>query len=467
MQRLNTILLLSFSLLLFQVCTEPSRNNPFDPGSETYNITPAQSDSIRQFAPDCLPGDSCIEKARQQARIQQKGDNTKYKFSFEPDYPNEISTKYILLRGEFRLKPRDTLVFLKISGEPIQWKRVDVNLVQWEKMLFLEEDTNRVTIQAKSNLNQPFAKTIEYVHKPGSKDSFKPIVLINLSDNEISESTDFLLTGMVYDDSPSTVWVEYNDNSATEATIIGTSWYYKLTLRPGQVDTVVVYGKDNSLQQSPKIKYAINCTATELSTIDNDAPILEVLWPKGGDQVVDDPIVEFSIRATDTTSGVNPPMIIAKNPSGTSHQNPTTRVINTDLYKGSVTLQNTINEIEIVVRDKSPNANETRISFVQRVEIPPDTTKPTITLISHQDGEKVSFPSVTIEAEIRDDSGINPESVVIKVNTSEVFQMTSTNQANLYEANINLNPGENTIQITAQDFISHLNQETITFVLKY
>jgi hypothetical protein len=134
-------------------------------------------------------------------------------------------------------------------------------------------------------------------------------------------------------------------------------------------------------------------------------------------------------------------------------------VLNAGKYEKSVVLIPGINTISVVAQDASLKKNIDSLVFTLNCDTTAaDNTPPEITLVSPANGSRVASASQLVQVTVKDQSGI--ASVTIGGKPASLV-------ADKYQVQVNLNPGSNTINVSAEDASANKNKGQLTFALVY
>jgi Leucine-rich repeat (LRR) protein/uncharacterized protein YfaP (DUF2135 family) len=129
------------------------------------------------------------------------------------------------------------------------------------------------------------------------------------------------------------------------------------------------------------------------------------------------------------------------------------------LYSTALSLKRGANAVTVFAQDGSSHANDTTVSFTITYDpTASDSESPAIQLTSHNSGQILTASPVMVTVNVSDDNGV----AWVKINNTAV---TGTDGA--FSRSLSLNPGDNAVQVIAQDSSARRNKDTLNFTLVY
>jgi len=215
-----------------------------------------------------------------------------------------------------------------------------------------------------------------------------------------------------------------------------------LNLGDNAIFVVTQDGSANNNQDTMTLNLIFDPTAE-----DKTKPDVTLFSPKSGEIVTISPVL-VQVTAIDE-SGIKSVTI-----------NGVSAILNGAYYELSVSLSSSPHPITVVAVDSSTNAN-TRTSNFSIIYNPTalDSTPPNIQLITPDTTKTATTPGVTVQVTATDSNGI------LSVTIGGINAAPTV--GNNYQADLNLKPGNNTIDVIATDSSLSKNKDTLTFSLFY
>jgi len=197
---------------------------------------------------------------------------------------------------------------------------------------------------------------------------------------------------------------------------------------------------------------------------DTAAPSLSIITHTNN-QYVSTASITLGGTASDSGKGDNGIEQVTVN--GNRASNDTATGSGTANWSKSVSLSAGANSITVIAYDNSSNHNQTSQSITIYYDVP-DTTGPSLSITSHNDGQHVSTSSITLSGTASDsgrgDNGIQQ----VTVNGSRANNDTATGSGTAnWSKSVSLSPGANTITVIAYDNSSDHNTTTQSITIYY
>jgi len=313
--------------------------------------------------------------------------------------------------------------------------------------LILVESSTTITVIATDTSNNiaTVTRTVTYTH-PHVEDTTPPTLIVNQPISGTVAVSQITVSGTAYD--PSGIYsVSVNENAITVNP--DGSFSTSLILVEDIANIITIKAADNSPQRN--IATVIRTvTYTPPDVEDTTPPTLIVEQPADG--TVHTNYVIVSGSANDS-SGIRSVTV-----------NGVSVTLSAGTFGTTVWLNEGRNNITVLAVDGSSNLNTETVTRVVNYEKLPDTTPPSITVSFPTQGMNIisSDPTIYVTGSATDDTGISS----ISVNGSVIPVDTSTLPVVFYTI-ASLEPGSNTIVVTAIDNSTGSNTNSVSVTITY
>jgi aerobic-type carbon monoxide dehydrogenase small subunit (CoxS/CutS family) len=336
--------------------------------------------------------------------------------------------------------------------------------VNWSKSLSLFPGQNLITVYAydNSDVQNEASQTITLIFRP--TDSLPPnLAITSHTDGQTVLTSSITLSGTASDAGRGDSGISYVylqgklDNTSTTGSGI-VNWSKAIDLFPGR-NLITVYAYDNN----PFPNEASQTITINFQPADTLGPNLAVTSHTDG-QTVTANIITIQGTASDAgrgDNGISAVYCSGKLPGATATG---AGVVN---WSQQVDLNPGRNLINVSAYDNSPFPNETTLSLTINFQ-PADNQPPNLAVTSHTDGQIVFTNVITVAGTASDaghgDNGIS----YVKVNFQAADGGTATGAgiAN-WSRTFGLNPGPNTIYVSAADASAFPQETNVSFRVIY